>query len=67
MRDYFMVDENLKKGWIRISKGDSKMIDLYCLMDSKGKVVKVFDWDGNEIKLNAEARSVFYNNQYWSY
>ncbi|MFT0694132.1 hypothetical protein ACDX34_08370 [Acinetobacter bereziniae] len=62
-----MVDENLKKGWIRISKADSQMIDLYCLMDNKGKVVKVFDWDGNEIKLNAEARSVFYNNQYWSY
>ncbi|MBJ9954400.1 hypothetical protein I5735_15315 [Acinetobacter baumannii] len=62
-----MVDENLKKGWIRISRGDSQMIDLYCLMDSKGNVVKVFDWNGNEIKLNAEARSVFYNNQYWSY
>lgn len=62
-----MPDDKFKQSWVRISQNDSKMTDLRCLEDSKGKVVKVFDWDGNELKLNAEARSVFYNGQYWRY
>jgi hypothetical protein len=67
MEGFFMPDNKFKQSWVRISQNDSKMTDLRCLEDSKGKVVKVFDWDGNELKLNAEARCVFYNGQYWRY
>lgn len=67
MEGFFMPDDKFKQSWVRISQNDSKMTDLRCLEDSKGKVVKVFDWDSNELKLNAEARSVFYNDQYWRY
>ncbi|MDM1784249.1 hypothetical protein [Acinetobacter bereziniae] len=62
-----MIDQNLKFGWIRIQQGDSKTVDLRCQKDSKDRVVKVLDWNGQELKHNAAARSVFYNGQYWSY
>ncbi|GEM_PF-2210763 len=62
-----MKEEKLKFGWVRIQQSDAKMNDLRCLKDEKDKVIKIFDWDGQELEHNAAARSVFYNGQYWSY
>ena len=62
-----MAEEKLKNGWVRIRQSDSRMNDLPCLKDHKDKVVKVFDWNGTELRHNAEARSVFYCAQYWYY
>lgn len=62
-----MVEEKLKDGWVRIKQSDSKMNDLPCLKDNKDNVIKVFGWDGTELVHNAEARSVFYNGQFWYY
>ena len=62
-----MADDKFKQSWVRIKQSDSRMNDLPCLKDNKDKVVKVFGWDGIELRHNAEARSVFYTGQYWYY
>lgn len=59
--------EKLKDDWIRIKKSDSQQADLPCLTDSKGRVVKVFDYQGQELKHNTEARSVRFRDHYWYY
>lgn len=59
--------EKLKEDWVRIYLSDSKQVDLPCLRNSKGIVIKVFDYAGKELTHNAEARSVLFHGVYWSY
>lgn len=59
--------EKLKESWISIKTSDSQKADLPCLMDPKYRVIKVFDYEGKELKYNAEARSVRFKDWYWYY
>jgi len=59
--------EKLKDSWIRVKKTDSQQIDLPCHLDSKDRVVKIFDYQGKELPHNAEARSVRFKDWYWYY
>lgn len=61
------MSEQLKEDWLRIKRNDSAVTDLRCLKDSKGRVVKVSDYNGHELKHNADAFQVHYLGKFWSY
>ncbi|TPT34441.1 hypothetical protein FJU68_09680 [Acinetobacter baumannii] len=62
-----MKDEILKPDLVRVSLSDNKRADLPCLIDSKSNIVKIYDYQGNELKHNPQAKTVFWRNQYWNY
>lgn len=62
-----MNDQNLKSELTRVSLSDSKKADLPCLVDSKNNIIKIYDYQGNELKHNPQAKTVFWRNQYWYY
>lgn len=62
-----MSSEKLEEGWVRVSLNDSRNADLRCLKDSKGKLVKIFDYQGNELKFNPGARYVMWQDSKWKY
>lgn len=61
------IMEKLKESWVTIKTSDANKIDLPCLRNAQDKVIKVFNYEGNELKHNAEARSVLFRERYWYY
>lgn len=61
------IMEKLKESWVTIKKSDSDKLDLPCLVDSKNRVVTVFDYKGKELAHNPNARSVRFADRYWHY
>lgn len=62
-----MKDTNLTPGLIRVSLSDSKQADLPCLFDNKNNVVKIYDYQSNELKHNPKAKTVFWRDQWYHY
>lgn len=62
-----MAEEKLEQGWIRVRLTDSQNADLPCLKDRKGNLVKVYDYEGTELKFNTGARFVVWRGQQWRF
>lgn len=62
-----MSSEKLEEGWVRVRLNDSRNADLRCLKDSKGTLVKIFDYQGNELKFNLGAQYVVWQDSKWKY
>lgn len=62
-----MAEEKLEQSWIRVRLTDSQNADLPCLKDQKGNLVKVSDYEGNELKFNTGARFVLWRGQRWKF
>ena len=56
-----------KDGLVRIRLNDSKMADLPCKIDQQGKIIEVYDYQGNKLIHNAPGRSVIFNDRVWFY
>ena len=59
------IMEKLKESWGTIKKSDSDKLNLACLIDSKNRVVTVFDYEGKELAHNPNARSVRFADRYY--
>jgi hypothetical protein len=57
----------LNKSLVRIRKDDASNIDLPCTKDCKGNIISVFDYRGNKLVHNPDARTVIYKNLVWYY
>ncbi|KXZ63224.1 hypothetical protein AVENLUH5627_03295 [Acinetobacter venetianus] len=62
-----MAEYKLEEGWVRVRLYDGKEADLRCLRDQKGVIVKVYDYQGNELKHNTGARFVVWRDRRWIY
>lgn len=62
-----MSSEKLEQGWIKVRLDDSKNADLICLRDEKGNIVRISDYQGNELEFNAGGRYVMWQGKRWKY
>ncbi|HDX6064643.1 hypothetical protein [Acinetobacter baumannii] len=44
---------------------DSRIADLLAEIDNKGEVTKIYDLNGNELKINFLLDEVYYNKAWW--
>lgn len=44
---------------------DSRIADLLAEIDKKGEVTKIYDLNGNELKINFLRDEVYYNKAWW--
>lgn len=46
---------------------DSRIADLLAEIDKKGEVTKIYDLNGNELKINFLRDEVYYNKAWWHF
>jgi hypothetical protein len=46
---------------------NSKMIDLLAEFDKNGEVTKMFDYNGNELKVNFLRDEVYFKKTWWHF
>ena len=61
------MENDKKVGSLRIKQSDGIMADLQCIRDDRDKVIKVMDYQGNQLTHFAEARSDLWKGQSWFY
>ncbi|HAV6133644.1 hypothetical protein GE183_13970 [Acinetobacter baumannii] len=46
---------------------DSRIADLLAEIDKKGEVTKIYDLNGNELKINFLNNEVLFNKTWWQF
>lgn len=46
---------------------NTKEVDLLADIDKGGNILKVYDYNGNELKINFLQNQVYYNKTWWQF
>ena len=49
------------------NRASDQIIDLLAELDKKGEVTKIYDYNGNELKINFLCDEVYYKKTWWQF